>query len=341
MYKYRPILHWKRGERSALSQTAARSNVVPFIILGADRYVDRKATKKRAAVPRDTVFVETLDATWGNAPICLDASAVPVNSSGAHPLLDIVRASIPFGLQIIPATKLSAPSPYQSAAVLAHQMTGFGMALRVDLQEFSSASSWASTLPIPFGSIDLVLDLGSSVELTKQIGTYLDQAIVNLHAAASWRSVTIAGSSMPENFTGIAAGQFTIPRTEWVFWQRLHNLPLSYRLDYGDYATVPTIPPPEGIAWGFPINAKYTIDGHFLICRGVRTKGAHAVDMDQQLIGHAHDIVAYPQRNALPWCWANSKIDNISRGGERPAGLENWVTISVNRHLEWVRHSLP
>jgi hypothetical protein len=340
MYKYVPILNWKRGERTALLHTTSRADVVPLLVLGADRFVGRAETPTRAATSRETYFAETLDKCWGKAPIYLDASRLSPNPNGLHPLSDIVFASISLGQNIIPSTKLGAPQPYQNAIMLSHQMTGSGFALRVDLQEFSSAHSWVSSMPLPMQNVDLIVDLGSNVQLNSFAVNALDPYFASLFGGAQWRSVTVAGSSMPENFTGLAAGQYQIARIEWALWRRLSNLKLGYRLDYGDYATVPTILPPEGIAWGFPINVKYTTSDHFYVCRGVRTVGASSVDMDQQLIGHAQQIVAYPNRGPLP-CWADSTIDNIAAQNEGPGGLERWVEIGVSRHIERVRTDLP
>ena len=101
------------------------------------------------------------------------------------------------------------------------------------------------------------------------------------------------------------------------------------------------MPSPQGIAWGFPINVKYTLANGFLICRGVKTTGLGAQDMDAQLVGHAGTIVAFPTRAPLVHCGGDRHIDDIYSGATGPGNLETWVTIGVNRHAELVRHLLP
>ena len=341
-FRYIPILNWKQGERAALHRLTptGRKDVIPLMILGADRYVSKKGTKSRPAMPPANVVVHELTQIWGNTPIFVDAAAIPAYPGLPHPLQDIGREARAAGLHIIPSTTLSAPSPYQAAVAALCSTDRFGVGLRVDIQGFTSAATWSGAWPHGPEQTDLILDLTSGVGPVNALGSAIHPAFTGLHVGSKWRSVTLAGSSMPENFSGFASGLHTIQRLEWILWQRIASLSLPYSLHYGDYATVATLPAPAGIAWGFPINAKYTTDADFLICRGERTTGLGGVDMDQQLLGHARNIVKYPHRNLLPHCWADGKINRIAAAAEPPGGLPGWVIISVNRHIELVRHIL-
>jgi hypothetical protein len=145
---------------------------------------------------------------------------------------------------------------------------------------------------------------------------------------------------MPENFGGFLAGLHTIPRDEVHLWAALAKAGLPYRIDFGDYATPPIAEPPPAIAWGYPINVRYTLAQEFLICRGVKTTGFGGVDMEPQLIGHAKSIVAYSQRGRIH-CWADDLIDQIAATSQGQGNLETWVHIGINRHIELVRSLLP
>lgn len=344
-YRYLPLLRWKRGEQVGMSHVAAaaRADVYPLFIMGADRFVGSAATKKRPAVPPATKIAADLLNTWGKAPCYIDASAIPTPVSGIHPLTMIDAASRAAGLQLIPATRLNAPGPYQAAVDGMMSSDHRGVLLRVDVQEFATASRWGPTWAATraFAVTDLVLDLQDNVTTVAGFGAILDNAFRALHAGTSWRSVTVAGTSMPENFEGLTAGPRKIPRLEWKLWNHLSGLGLPYRLDYGDYATVGTSAPPAGIKWGYPINVRYTLNAEFLICRGVKTTGPGAVDMDQQLVGHAKTIVATSGRGAIPTCWADLTIDGIATGSLPPQGLEHWVQLGVDRHVELTRSILP
>ncbi len=146
---------------------------------------------------------------------------------------------------------------------------------------------------------------------------------------------------MPDNFAGVASGVYEINRAEWSLWQSLAGAALPYRIDFGDCTTPPINAAPQGIAWGYPISVRYTLDSAFLICRGVTTTREGAEDMAPQLIKHARSIAKYPTRNALANTWADATIDKIAAKTASPQGLEHWVQLGVNRHIERTRANLP
>lgn len=343
-YRYVPILRWKRGERVGVQHlsAAARQDVFPLFVLGRDRYVGRAATRNRAEITPPNVFASEISAIWGTASFYLDAIGVPANPAGRHPLTSIGARARARGLSLIPATRLDASQPYQAAVRSLVQTDKRGLALKVDLNEFASATNWMAAWPYQPSETDLIVDFADNVASVTALGAAIDQVFTGLHAGRQWRSVTMSGTSMPENFAGYVAGQYLIPRAELALWQRLSTLRrLPYRLDFGDYTTVPVIPPPTGIRWGFPINVRYTLPQEFLICRGVQTTGPGAVDMDVQLIGHAQAITAHPSRTLLANCWGDTRVDRIAAQANGPQGLEHWVRIGVNRHIESTRSILP
>lgn len=242
---------------------------------------------------------------------------------------------------MIPATRLDAPPSYQIAIRSIAAADNLGVCLRVDLQEFTSASTWSRTWLAPLNQTDLIADFAEEVSTVAGLGASVEHAFNTLHGGTAWRSVTMAGSSMPENFVGFSAGVHTIRREEWRLWRRLSRAVTAYELQYGDYATVSPNAPPSGIAWGFPINVRYTLESDFLVCRGVKTTGPGAVDMDEQLTGHAQRIHTYAMRRPITHCWADPKIDRIAGRADSPGNLETWVQIGVNRHIELVRSRLP
>ena len=342
-HRYVPVLRWKRGERVGVEKLSpgARRDVVPLFVRGGEKYVGKKATKARAAIEPADVFAADIQTIWGTAPFFLDASAIALGAAGHHPLIEMGASARSQGLHLVPATHLDAPAPYRHAVDSLVSQDRHGVALRVDLQELTSAAIWAPNWPHPIGDTDLVIDLADSVRVAANLGAALDPAFGGLYRAGQWRSVTMIGSAMPENFMGLVAGAHLLAREELHLWHRLSGIGLQYRLDYGDYATVAVVPPPTGIRWGFPINVRYTLRDQFLICRGIRTTGPAAADADVQLRGHARTIVANPQRGPIEHCWADQSVDNISNGKASPGGLERWVQIGVNRHIEITRNTIP
>jgi len=339
-YRYVPVLRPKRGERNALRDLspAARKDVVPLFLLTPEKYVGKKATQKRPAVSPPNRLVSEIEAAWGTLPFYLDASMLPY-AGGPHPLTAIAARARARQLNLIPATWRGANPQYQQAVNAVVSADRRGVALRLGLQSFSSAATWINQWNHPLNRTDLLVDVGNNVEMVDALGNALDANFANLTQANRWQTVTLIGTSRPDNFQGWLAGLRTIKRIEWTLWQRLSNA-LSYRLHYGDYATVPFTPAPSGIRYGYPINVVYTLRTSFLVCRGVSTTGIGAVDPKPQLTGHARNIVAYPKRGSLANCWADREIDAIATGQD-PKYLEHWVRIGVNRHIELVRSRLP
>jgi hypothetical protein len=342
MVFYIPALRWKRGERVGLRQvsSAGRTGVIPLIMLSDDQFKAKEPTSSRAGMSAEDVFVSEVVACWGKATFYLDASTVPV-SGGRHPILRIAASARAAGAMMIPATRLDAPPAYQQAVATICAQDKRGVCLRVDLQEFTTASGWVSSWIASLHDTDLIVDFNSNVATISSLGSSLEHAFASLHQAAQWRTVAMMGSAMPGNFSGFQAGLHTVRREEVRLWRRIARVVTNYPIHFGDYATVSPNAAPAGIAWGFPINVRYTLAQDFLICRGVSTTGLGAMDMDIQLLNHAQSIGAYPGRNPLPTCWADQKVDRIGAQTERPGNLETWVQIGVNRHIEFTRAQLP
>jgi hypothetical protein len=342
MYRYTPILRLMRGERVGISKltVAGKSDVIPLFVLAPQQYVGKKQTKSHPAIPAPSVIANDIMTAWGQSPFFLDCTGLSPISATHHPILDIAAACRAIGLMLVPVTRLGAPAVYQNAISTIVGTDHRGLCLRVDIAQMASAAHWQPQMPFPPNHADLIIDLADNVQATAALGQVVAQAFQQLHAGQAWRSVTVAGTSMPENFQGVPAGLHLITRHEWALWSTTVNQ-VPYTLGYGDYATVPFTPPPSGIAWGFPINVRYTLANEFLICRGVATTGFGGVDLAPQLIGHATNIMQYAARGALANCWADQVIDNIALSVASPQGLEHWVQIGVNRHIELVRHLLP
>lgn len=342
VHRYTPLLRWKRGERTGLKQVSAAgaADTLPLFIIGSDQIKGKAATRSKPQQTPADVFATDIYDAWGSRPFALDASALVTPVGSPHPLIAIARSCGAVSAHLIPASTLTAPTPYQAAVAAVHQNDQRGTVLRVDLQELASAAQWAPKWITPPHQTDLIVDFADNIGTAAKMTNAIVHSFQTLHSGASWRTVTMAGTSMPENFTGYLAGLHTIPRDEVNLWWALASAALPYRIDFGDYATPPIAEPPPAIAWGYPINVRYTLAQEFLICRGVKTTGFGGVDMEPQLIQHAQSIVAYPQRAPIA-CWADNFIDQIAALQVGPGNLETWVQIGINRHIELVRSILP
>lgn len=340
-YRYIPFLRWKRGEKVGTQNLSlqTKQGITPLFILDSNNYKGRKETKNNPVITPAAHIAKELFSIIGNISFYIDGSRLG-HSSGSLPLHNIANEARLQNLNLIPATRLTSDPVYQKIVQDVAAIDQRGVALIVDLGEFASVSDWISSWPFSLSATDLIIDFSNNIPTILGILAGIIPLFKSLHKGDQWRSVTIAGSSMPENFVGFPQGEHKIKRSEWELWKKMTKEDLSYRLDFGDYCTIPVIPPPTGIKWGFPINVRYTLEDEFLICRGVRTIGPTAVDMDIQLVDHAQKIVSCTERVRIK-CWGDDRVDNIAGGQEGPQNLEHWVKIGVNRHIELTRSNLP
>lgn len=343
MIRYIPILRWKRGERVGLQNlsAAAKSRTTPLFLLGSEQFKVKAATQSAAAVPAPAAFAQEVLQSWGTSAFFLDASSLPSAPTQAHPLISIAASARALGLPLVPVANLGVSPQYIAAIQALDSVDHLGICLRIDMQEAFSLSTWLHQWPFQTSRTDLIIDLGENVATAVALGTLLDTMFQGINSLGVWRSVTMAGTSLPQNFTGFTAGQHLIPRVEAQLWGRLTSLPLAYQLDFGDFTSVTPGVTPTNIAWGYPINVKYTLPNSFLVLRGVRTTGPNAVDMDVQLRGHAAGIVAHASRSRLANVWSDNTIDQIAAGTVGTKTLEHWVQLGVNRHIELMHAILP
>jgi hypothetical protein len=347
--RYTPILRWKQGERIALSHLSpgARVDVTPNLVLTQAQFdpsrkgkTASKSPKKSPPPPSEYLAKQIADA-WGKTTFYLDVSDLP-GTHAKHVLDDIAAKANAAGLSMAPSIKLNAPSVYAAAVSRVVKHDGRGVALRIPLDQMSSAATWMGSWPFPFAETDLIIDLAASVATVLALGQPIHAPFKALHQATAWRSVTLAGGNIPANLSGYTVGLTMLPRAEMQLWASLKGANLDYQLHFGDYATIGPDAITEGIEGPVPINAKYTIRPDYAVFHGVKTKGPGSKPRDQQYRSYASQIVKLANRNALAHCWGDQMIDQIaSSHASSPGSPASWVSYSVNRHIELTRTQLP
>ncbi len=223
-YRYIPIVRWKQGEKRAIrlvSQPMAR-DVWPLIAVTEDTFVDLPETITREPVTASFEFADSVFKHWGNRPFFLDASEIPPSDAGTDPLISAAAECRKLGANLTPATTLDAHHSYEAAVIRVAQTDSCGVLLRVNLREFTSAADWASSWPHALNQTDLLIDLEGNVGAISDLGPALEFGFRNLHRGDEWRSVTVAGTSMPANFSDYEKDdEHFIPRLEWTLWQQL------------------------------------------------------------------------------------------------------------------------
>ena len=344
-HRYVPIIRWRQGEQRALRElsAAARPGVTPLILLMGEHYKSPSATavaSKKGPKNEGEQFIKLVQDAHPNASIFVDASDLP-GTLKHHSLDDIAIAARSAGVPLVPAATLAATADYKAAVSRVTAKDGKGMALRVTFAQMNNAPTWTASLPLSPPYIDLIVDLGSSIADVASLGPAVIKSFGALHQGKAWRSVTMAGSCIPENLGALVRGPSIVPREELALWRTLAAAGLPYGLDFGDYGTV-WPGDPVSIPAAPPINAKYTLKNDFMIIRGVKYTGPKPVAMDTQFRAHSKLIVAQTGRGGIGHCWADGMIDGYAASASGPCGNpKSWIGISQNRHFEITRHHLP
>jgi Beta protein len=203
-YRYIPVLRWKRGEKRGIKAVPEpmSKDVCPLIIVTPNTFADRKETARREAMPAPEIFADDVYKHWGARPFYLDASDVEPSARGIHPMMVTAKLCRELGAHLIPATTLDASASYDAALLQVAREDKRGVALRIKLREFTSAAQWLPNWPHALPETDLIVDLADQVSTVSDLGSALDSAFRNFHRAKEWRTITIAGTSMLENFKG-------------------------------------------------------------------------------------------------------------------------------------------
>ena len=340
--RYVPILRWKRGELRGLQRVrpGLRNNTAPLFVIIDNTYKRRAFLAKISNPSEPEAIAADIEVAWGNKPFFVDASEVAA-TRGAHMLGDLVSRCLLRKLNPVLATTLDADPHYTQAVINDARTRHVGAALRVTLLEAAAVSSIVQTWGLPPRETDLIVDLRDAADEAVATLNGVIHILSQVCSAGPWRSVTVVGTSMPENFGGMPPGTHELRRHEWSVWNGIRQAGLPRDVDYGDYATVPyqIADVPEYAR--FSVNVRYTLKDRFLIRRGVPFRGPGSRPMREQLREHAQAIVAHPRRAPLPGCWADEEVDRVAAGDGSSGNLESWVAIGVCRHVERVRTDLP
>src|ERR1700738_1212561 len=112
VYRYVPILRWKRGERTGLKSVVVDKavGVFPLIIVTEETFKDKPETITQEGEPASNIFADEVYKNWGARSFYLDASRVPPSGKGTHPLINTAKRCRELGATLTPGTTLGAPA---------------------------------------------------------------------------------------------------------------------------------------------------------------------------------------------------------------------------------------
>jgi hypothetical protein len=271
--------------------------------------------------------------------------AVPKESGWwhrGHPILGFYEYLRSRGVEVIPTTALDRIGDYRQAFVQAVRRLENGMGIRLysddleipertvkELVEFFSQAGIEST------KVDLVVNLERvrSDQLSLLRGQILD-FFAALYRTVTPRSLTLIGSSVPENLSAVPEnGEALVRRLELGIWRDVgmgawrRGLPLRL----GDYGIVrPEYADKKG---PFPnINARliYTVPDGMLVLRGCSRK---KLALDEQYGRLASKLSKHQYfRDSMNWAdrFVRASVHGVASG--QPS---KWISVCTSRHVEF------
>jgi hypothetical protein len=334
-YRYVPLLRTKAGEAIALQQltSAAKARILPIFHLVAN------------PTPK---FAPRLIAAWGSLPIALDGAFNFGAKASTTDFISMFNGLRQGGVSVIPSIECDAAPQIITAVQSLMRRATPSLVVKATLRQLGHVANWVALQGWQQIDVDLVIVAGHVANYdSDEFESYVVHALQNrLPNSNSWRSITLASSAAPQDYSALPIGRSDVPRLDWQLWQQAHQQ-VGYHLDYGDYGIAhPNLTEPPGVAMvNASVSVRYAIDDHWIILRGNPQSGPRGQPMRDQYRRHARALRADPQFDKLAGCQGDSRVVQIATQpptSTAPSGSrQTWVEIGVNRHLSLVADRLP
>lgn len=344
---YRPILRFKRGEQTALTNLSNDHKAATKPLLNISSHVFNPppgGDTDGAFDQRIVQDADRLNSAWAGYSAAVDLGDIDPEArcgGGVHPVRRFFDQITTADEQVIasPVLRLSSDNEYVAAVASVCAEYGLSPVFRItpdDLAEpdigdvVNNMLSECDALP---SDADFVVDMGY-IETTGRSIITARGALAAVPFAPEWAALTLVAGSFPENLSRFAVGSHVVERHEWAVW--LANRSVASRpVSYGDYATIHPVPVEEGLdprTMNPTASVRYTFEDTWLLLRGqgTRSRGSQGF---AQFLGHADTIVAMPHYRSEHYSFGDGKIMRIHRRAEGQGNLETWVTIGVNHHI--------
>jgi hypothetical protein len=163
---------------------------------------------------------------------------------------------------VIPSIECDAAAQIVTAVQSVMRRRPPSLVVKATLRQLVHVGSWVSAQGWQPSDVDLVIVAGHAANYDPdQFEAFVSHALqTQFPQPNSWRTVTLASSAVPQDYSALPIGRSDVPRLDWRLWQQIHQQ-VNYSLDYGDY----------GIA--HPNLARLRGLGEFLMPRPLRING--------------------------------------------------------------------
>lgn len=260
-----------------------------------------------------------------------------------HPLVLLHRYLRNRGVKAIPVTATDRKGEYRDAVCAIAKEIGNGLAVRLyenDLELPAETIAVLAKIGADSGcseaKIDLLIDLKRIhfPRLPEMRSRVLD-FLAALDSKMPYRSLTLAGSSVPLDLSGIPEQEErNVPRLEWRLWRDVRGARGNGRSpSFGDYRTVR--PEYDDRIKGFKhINAKifYTTEEFLGVVRG---QSRMKEKLELQYPQLARRLMAGGAFKGPAFSWGDAQIAACARWPEGFGMPAKWIAITTCHHVEF------
>jgi hypothetical protein len=341
---YVPIIKSKRGEFTAirLLQEEIRTYITPFVdVLPPNRF----ASKPKTLAEQLTWTADHLAAAWQGS-LWVDTFDVgPLVVQGKQIAIEFLcRALRAKGLSPVPVTGFQREPAHDQAVRRLLLEAETGTCLRLEEEDLLLPTKLPALLDgkiklleVAPSSIDLLIDLRYlGAEPVASRIKMLVRALQCIPNLTEWRSLILAGSSMPNSLEGICdrGSHGYLDRRESDIWLALQSSSVERIPTFGDYTTVPpqyAEMDTRTIAKHLGPNVKYTLDRRWYVARGQ----SFQKNGSAQYFSIAKNIASLPDFRGATASQGDQFIAMRAGGGATCGNPEQWVTAAVNSHITW------
>ena len=346
------VVRAKAAEFYALKNLAEkrRQRITPFVVvpdIGKDWDADRSGdTYKKPLHEHLTAKANKLADCWPqDDSLFVDLAQLPhatVDDTGEHPVVYFFDKLRDHSLSAVPVTAPDRSAAFQEAVREVVSRDGNGLCLRLSQQYWEESESPRMDVGALYGragvqrsAVDIIFDFGPlEGKSASDVRRAAQEYITGLPSVSSWRSLTVAATSFPEDMTGIEENSVErIPREEWEAWSELTANEDEEDLDrkpaFGDYTITSRLGalevPPDVL--NIAPRLRYTLEEEWVVYRGSANEGY------EQRIECAETLVDSDHFMGEDHCPGDQTM--VERTGEdaTSGGPQQWLEADLIHHL--------
>lgn len=347
--KYTPVLKAKEGEFKALEVTEEiiKDVIKPIIEVTSIPWDYEKLCNKISINKHLANLSSKILKSFSEREFFLDSNQIigdEIMENGLHYMEFVFEEFRNLNLCGIPVTSFNKDEIYKNSVREINNKDKRGIALRVDLKEFSGISfeieieEFKNYYNIIENNIDLIIDLkyiGQDVDSNTKIVLNI---LNNIPLIKEFRSVILIGTGFPENLSLILGNTIgIIKRTEWYVYNNVIDNYKDREIVFGDYCiSHPTSIDMDPRFMQISASIRYTCEDYWIIVRGRSTKLFGFI----QYHDLSEKLIELPEYRGRGFCWGDNYIFECSNKIVKCGNSTTWRKVGTNHHLELVSRQL-